>query len=170
MSFSKCRSSACLAAAVAAALSLPVLAQDKSPSQSASAPKASADSKSTSHKGSEEITVLTPVLVMMPTTVAVDNATKNGCWVKLYDKNNYQGDNFTLAGPIDLPQLTGPFGFNWENRVHSMKVGPKTNVTIYDNRNFRDQDKQVTSGTDIPELSKKMGFFDDFRSMKMSCS
>lgn len=134
----------------------------------------SSDSKSTtdqaSKKSSGDMTVLTPMLIMVPVKVSPDTAMKNGCWVKMYDQKNYQGDSMTLAGPIDMPTMTGPFGFNWENKVHSLEAGPKTTVTIYDNRNFRDQDKVIKGGTKVPELSKQMGFFDDFRSMKLNCS
>ncbi|HSC64241.1 MAG TPA: beta/gamma crystallin domain-containing protein [Caldimonas sp.] len=108
--------------------------------------------------------------MLVPTTFTVDNVTKNGCWVKLYDQKNYQGDSFTLAGPIDLAQMTGPFGFNWENKVKSLKTGPKTSLTIYDNRNFKDQDKTIAYSTNVADMSKQLGYLDDFRSMKMTCS
>ena len=74
-----------------------------------------------------------------------------------------------LSGPLNLPRLVGPFGAHWENKVRSIKTGPKTNVTIYDNRDFRDQNKFLDPGSNIPDMSKQMGFFDDFRSMMLSC-
>ena len=39
--------------------------------------------------------------------------------------------------------MIGPFGFDWENKVRSLKVGPTANLTIFDNRDFRDQDVSV---------------------------
>lgn len=110
-----------------------------------------------------------PVLVMVPIQVSSDISTDSGCWVKLYDKKNFNGDSFLLVGPIDLPVMTGPFGFNWEDKVRSLELGPKANLTIFDNRNFRDEDKFVDVGTKIPDMSKKMGYFDNFRSMMLSC-
>ena len=65
--------------------------------------------------------------------------------------------------------MIGPFGFKWENKVRSLETDPNANLTIYANRNFRDQDKFIDPNKRIPELSKKMGFFDGFRSMMLSC-
>jgi hypothetical protein len=161
-----------LLATVACALATPVIAQTKSAtaaSTSASAAKGSSGSASAPASGTQEVTVLAPLMLLVPTKVSVDDATKNGCWVRLYDRKNFQGDSFTLSGPIDLAQMKGPFGFSWENKVHSLETGPKTSLTIYDNRNFRDHDKTIPAGTKVADMSKKMGFFDDFRSMKMSC-
>ena len=52
--------------------------------------------------------------MMVPVEVSVE-AEKKGCWVKLYDKKNYEGDSLMLTGPISLGQMVGPFGFDWEN-------------------------------------------------------
>ena len=110
-----------------------------------------------------------PVLVMVPVQVSKDINMDKGCWVKLYDKKDFQGDSFTLVGPINLPEMVGPFGFKWENKVRSLETGPKANLTIFDNRNFKDEDKFIDPDKKIPDLSKKMGFFDNFRSMMLSC-
>lgn len=110
-----------------------------------------------------------PVLIMVPVQVSKDVGMDKGCWVKLYDKKDFQGDSFTLVGPINLPEMVGPFGFNWENKIRSLETGPKANLTIYDNRNFRDQDKFIDPNKKVPDLSKRMGFFDDFRSMMLDC-
>ena len=74
-----------------------------------------------------------------------------------------------LTGPVNMPRMVGPFGFDWENKVRSLKVGPTANLTIYDNRDFRDQDKFIDAKTNVPDMSKQMGYFDDFRSMMLSC-
>lgn len=113
-------------------------------------------------------TIPVPILMMVPVEVSVD-AEKKGCWVKLYDKKNYEGDSLMLSGPISLGRMVGPFGFDWENRIRSLKTGPKTNLTIFDNRDFRDQNKFIATGKSVPDMSEKMGFFDNFRSMMVSC-
>ena len=116
-----------------------------------------------------ETIIEVPVLMMVPMKVSTDTSANSGCWVKLYDKKDFNGDSFLLVGPVELPVMTGPFGFNWENKVRSLEVGPNANLTIFDNRNFRDQDKFVDAGEKIPNMSKKMGFLDDFRSMMLTC-
>jgi len=134
--------------------------------------KANEKSKSASKSKPEkkdDVIVEVPVLMMVPVEVSKDMVTNKGCWVKLYDKKNYQGDSLVITGPIDLPQMIGPFGFNWENKVRSLEIGPNSNLTIYDNRDFRDEDKFIDANAKVPDMSKKMGFFDDFRSMQLSC-
>jgi hypothetical protein len=154
---------------LAFALASPAMAQQSAASAAGSRNAAPARSASAPTNDSVATTVLTPLLVLVPTKVSVDDATKSGCWARLYDQKNFKGDSFTLGGPIDLAEMKGPFGFNWENKVRSLETGPKTSLTIYDNRNFRDQDKKIAKGVKVPDMSKQMGFFDDFRSLKMSC-
>ncbi|SFO01173.1 hypothetical protein SAMN05216386_2349 [Nitrosospira briensis] len=54
-----------------------------------------------------------------------------------------------LTGPISLGRMVGPFGFDCENRIQSLKTGPKTNPTIFDNQNFRDQNKFIAAGKSV---------------------
>ncbi|SCX59343.1 beta/gamma crystallin domain-containing protein [Nitrosospira sp. Nsp1] len=149
-----------------------VYAQDSIDKSNASekskhAEKSKKNSQTKKNEGGTIVEV--PVLMMVPVEVSSDMSTNSGCWVKLYDKKDYSGDSFLLVGPVELPVMTGPFGFNWENKVRSLEVGPNANLTIFDNRNFRDQDKFVDAGKKVPNMSKKMGFFDDFRSMMLTC-
>jgi hypothetical protein len=109
-----------------------------------------------------------PVLTVVPAQVMTD-LEKKGCWATFYGKKNYEGDSLMLTGPASIARMTGPFGFDWENKVRSLKVGPRANLTIYDNRDFRDQDKFIDAKTNVPDMSKQMGFFDDFRSIMLSC-
>lgn len=115
-----------------------------------------------------QVTIQVPILMLVPVEVSADLERK-GCWVKFYEKKNYEGDSLTLAGPLNLPRLIGPFGSDWENKVRSLKTGPRAGVTIYDNRDFRDQNKFIEANGNVPDMSEKMGFFDDFRSMMLSC-
>ena len=106
--------------------------------------------------------------MMVPMQASNDLAMEKGCWAKLYDKKNFQGDSLLLVGPINLARMLGPFGVNWENKVRSIETGPRTNLTIFDNRNFGDEDKFIEPNVKIPDLSRKMGFFDNFRSLMLS--
>lgn len=99
-----------------------------------------------------------------------DVSLKNGCWVRIFSEPNYTGDTLTLAGAVAMPNMKGPFGINWSDRVRSIEVGKRATVHFYDNENFRDQDKHFEPGQKVPNVSKQLGFFDDFRSMKMTCA
>jgi hypothetical protein len=110
-----------------------------------------------------------PVFMTVPTQQSDRLAMEKGCWVKLYDKKDFNGDSLLLIGPLNLARLIGPFGFDWENRVRSLQTGPNANLTIFDNRNFKDEDKFIDPNRQIPNLSEKMGLFNDFRSMILAC-
>ncbi|MBA4142707.1 MAG: hypothetical protein H0X43_06810 [Nitrosospira sp.] len=110
-----------------------------------------------------------PVLMLVPIEISADME-KKGCWVKFYEREGFRGDSLTLMGPINLSRLIGPFGADWENKVRSLKTGPTANLTIYDNRDFRDQNKFIGVNVFVPDMSERMGFFDDFRSIMLSCT
>ena len=131
--------------------------------------KFASKSKSSKSAGKEgDIIIEVPVLMLVPVDVS-SNVKTNGCWVKLYDGKDYQGDSFTITGPINLAKMVGPFGFNWDNKVRSLETGPKANVTIFNTWNFQNEDKFIDANSRVPNLSKEMGFFDNFRSMMLSC-
>ncbi|PTR14745.1 beta/gamma crystallin [Nitrosospira sp. Nsp2] len=64
-----------------------------------------------------------------------------------------------LLSRIFLCRGFSPFGFDWENKVPSLEVGPEANLTLYDNCDFQDQVKSIDAKTNAPEMSKQMGFF-----------
>ena len=131
--------------------------------------KSASKSKSSKSAGKEgDIIIEIPVLMLVPVDVS-DTMKNKGCWVRLYDGKDYQGDSFTITGPINLPKMVGPFGFNWDNKVRSLETGPKANLTIFNTWNFQNEDKFIDANSRVPNLSKEMGFFDNFRSMMLSC-
>lgn len=111
------------------------------------------------------------VFMLVPADMAAkQSAAKGGCWAKIYDGENYMGDTLTLTGPISLADMTGPFGLNWDDRVNSVEIGSKATLTVFDNEAFRDQVAQFKSGQKVPDISKKLGFFDEFASVRLTCS
>lgn len=102
--------------------------------------------------------------------VAQDQWMKSGCWVKLYDDPNFTGDTLTLSGPVDMPNMVGPFGIDWKGKISSIEIGPNTALTVYDNENFRDPVSTFKPGQRVGGVSKKMGFFDQMSSLKMQCT
>jgi hypothetical protein len=145
-----------------------VRAQDSADKPVMNKPPQSENQRSSNQGSKDKMTIEVPVLMFVPVQVSTDLERK-GCWVKLFDKKDFEGDSLLLTGPVNFPRMTGPFGYDWENKVRSLKTGPKANLTIYDNRNYRDQDKFIDANKNIPDLSEKMGFFDNFRSMMLSC-
>jgi hypothetical protein len=68
-----------------------------------------------------------------------------------------------------MATMRGPFGFDWENEVESIKTGPKATITIYDNENFAERSEWVGPSKEIENLDDRMKLFDSFRSMKVDC-
>lgn len=110
----------------------------------------------------------TAVLVLLPVVQVADDKLGNGCWVKFYDGANYKGANLTLVGPVDLPKMDvpGPAWRDWD----SAKVGSKATVTTYDNEAYRDKTAVLNANQQIPDLrDKKLGWFDEVKSVRVSC-
>lgn len=94
---------------------------------------------------------------------------KKGCWAKFHDGENFSGDMLTLMGPVDMPDMKGPFGIDWKGKISSVETGPKARVMVYDNENYKDLVATFKPGQKSNEVSKKLGFFDEFSSMKILC-
>lgn len=110
------------------------------------------------------------VLLLIPVNAPEHNQwKKKGCWAKFYDDENYSGDNLTLLGPVDMADMTGPFGVDWKGKISSVETGPKARVLVYDNENFKDLVATFKPGQKSADVSKKMGFFDEFSSIKIAC-
>jgi Beta/Gamma crystallin len=144
-------------------------ANDSGAKQAPTSASGAGQKSSSGASADSTITANVPVVVMVPVRLSMQEEAK-GCWAKLYDQQKYQGDNLMLLGPVDLPRMRGPMGMSWENKIESVETGPKAQVVIYDNENFRDRNKVVSPGSKVPELDEKLGFFDNVRSLKVSCS
>lgn len=111
------------------------------------------------------------VFMLVPIAVATkDNSMKSGCWARIYSGTNYTGDTMTLTGPVSLADMSGPFGLNWDDKVDSLEMGPKATLTVFDNEGFRDQVGLFKPGQKVADISKRLGFFDEFASVRLSCS
>lgn len=110
------------------------------------------------------------IYMLVPVDMAArENSMKSGCWARIYSGTNYSGDSLTLAGPHAIADMSGPYGLNWDDRVDSIELGPKATLTVFDNQQFRDQVAQFKPGQKVPDISKKLGFFDEFASVRLSC-
>lgn len=116
-------------------------------------------------------TAARPVFMLVPAeTAGKDSPLKSGCWTRVYDGENFTGDSLTVVGPVSVSEMSGPYGLNWDDKVNSIEAGPKATVTVFDNAGFRDQVAQFKPGQKVPDVSKKLGFFDEFGSIRVACS
>ena len=111
------------------------------------------------------------VFMLVPVAVAAkDNSMRSGCWAKIYSAANYSGDTLTLTGPLSIADMSGPYGLNWDDKVDSIELGPKATLTVFDNEQFRDQVAQFKPSQKVADISKRLGFFDEFASVRLSCA
>jgi hypothetical protein len=76
------------------------------------------------------------------------------CWAEFFEKSNYEGSHFRLAGPIQLDNLKNVNGENWASRIDSIKVGPKASLVIFENINFKLTLKEMAK---YPDLMRALG-------------
>ncbi|MEZ4750394.1 MAG: beta/gamma crystallin domain-containing protein [Bdellovibrionota bacterium] len=89
------------------------------------------------------------VVALVPVTIAK----KNGCWVKLYNGENFSGKTLSIVGPHNLSNLElERYGFNWEGRVGSLEVGPNATVTAYDDQNFNREPQVLIAGSNVRDV------------------
>jgi hypothetical protein len=110
------------------------------------------------------------VYMMVPVEVATAGAPlQRGCWAKMYDAENYAGESLTLAGPTTINDMSGPFGINWDDRVESVQTGPQALLTVFDDEDFEEPVAQFKPGQQVADVSRRMGFFDEFGSIRLVC-
>ena len=90
---------------------------------------------------------------------------KNGCYIDVWMKANFEGESVRIQGPAEYPSLIFAQG-NWGDRISSLRVGPNAFVIAYRDPNFGD--RQVIFGPDdeVPDLGD-LKFDDDIDSLRV---
>lgn len=108
-------------------------------------------------------------MVVPVEVVTADDAMKRGCWVKLYDGQNYSGESLTLLGPTMVRDMSGPFGINWDDKVKSVQTGPRATLSVFDDEAYQERVAEFKPGQNEADVSKRLGFFDEFGSIRVDC-
>lgn len=122
---------------------------------------------------STSASVPTPMtLMLIPATQqrTAQAAMKDGCWATLYGEANFEGNALTLVGPIDMKRMVGPYGFDWDQKLRSIKTGPRAYVTLFDNEAYRDRSAKLDPGASVSQITDKLGLFEEVQSMLVSCN
>lgn len=116
--------------------------------------------------GQPQVWLLVPVEAS-----ANDSGIRNGCWARIWTRENFTGDALTITGPNNIPDLdqTRLFGLDWDDRVRSVELGAKASMTVFDNENYRDLVTQFKPGQRVPDVSKRTCFFEELASLKIDC-
>jgi hypothetical protein len=158
------------AASIAASLFIGnTQAQTKAPVGISDDTKSSAAQAGDASKGTA-VTIPLPVIIMVPLEFRADPNLANGCWVRLFNGENFKGDDeLTIVGPINLQTLKMPSGINWKRKAESLIAGPKATVTVYENEFFRDKTITFNPGQKVDNLRKSLGILHAIDSLKVAC-
>lgn len=92
-------------------------------------------------------------------------ASGEGCYIHLYDGNDFKDTDFKLTKPgsyRDLANLPGA-SQDWTDEADSAKVGPAATVTIYEDTGFTGQSMTLKPGSDHASLDPEPS------SLKLRC-
>ena len=110
-------------------------------------------------------------LLVTPSALAMDDALAGGCWARLYKDRDYAGTALTLTGPLSIPSIdSSAIAANEIGRAYeSVVVGPAATLTVWAQEDYEDDGAVFEAGQKIPALRRVKSYFDEFKSMKLSC-
>ncbi len=94
------------------------------------------------------------VFCVLAAAAASVNAEDKDCWVNFFEEADYTGKQLHVAGPSQLETLDKVENEDWNERIHSLKVGPKARVTVYKNPKFQ---LSLTPMANSPEQMQALG-------------
>lgn len=88
-------------------------------------------------------------VILLTSTVSFAYAEDKDCWADFFEEAQYAGKHLLIKGPSQLENLNKINGEDWNQRIHSIKVGPKAKVIVYQNPRFE---------LSLTEMAKKPDF------------
>lgn len=110
------------------------------------------------------------VMLLVPVEMQTQSsASSHGCWARLYGQDQMKGDTLTLVGPVDMMNMTGPFGIDWGQKVSSIEAGPQAKLTLYSGSGFKNRAATVEAGKRVGNVEDSLGQGQQINSMRISC-
>lgn len=165
----------CAGLAALAALSVPAFAQRAGEEPQVNEKQKATEDQRTKEKqqandaqraGNRSTQRAEPVVL---TVTTVSFAESTGCWVKLYDGENFTGRSLTLMGAQSLPNLEFGIGYDWEGDIDSVLVGPKARLALYDDEDYTDDRRDLAENARVADLHKTL-FDEGVESMSLTCT
>jgi Beta/Gamma crystallin len=94
------------------------------------------------------------VAILLLGSVSNAYAGDKDCWADFFEEVQYAGKHLFIEGPTQLENLNKVNGEDWNQRIHSIKVGPKAKVTVYQNPRF---ELKISDMAMSPELMRSWG-------------
>jgi hypothetical protein len=94
------------------------------------------------------------ILALLSTSAPNAYAEDKGCWADFFEHSQYAGKHLLIEGQTKLENLNKVNGEDWNQRIHSIKVGPKAKVTVFQNPHF---ELPIPKMLEKPELMQAWG-------------
>jgi len=99
-------------------------------------------------------------------------AQANGCWVHVWEDENFQDDNDRIQGPgrfNNMRNLPGANKDDWGDEIDSIEMGPKASGTFWEDEGFRDNSIRLSPGEKRSNLRGSPDLGDTIDSMEITC-
>ncbi len=92
------------------------------------------------------------------------------CWVEVHEDADFVRDKpwTRIQGPSELENLDNLAGYDWNDRISSIRVGPDAIVQVYEHAKFRGEVREYGYGRYIDNLDDD-GLNDHVSSIKIRC-
>ncbi len=76
------------------------------------------------------------------------------CWVEIHEDANFLRDTpwTRLQGPTEIDHLTDVAGYDWNDKISSLRVGPDAIVQLYEHADFRGDVREYRYGRYVDDL------------------
>jgi hypothetical protein len=94
----------------------------------------------------------------------------NGCYVFIYDQENWRGERVVLNGPgkwQSVERLRRNDDKDWRNNIRSIEVGSSATVTVYTEPNYQGVSQQFGPASDPSRLEGSLST--GIESLALSC-
>ena len=94
----------------------------------------------------------------------------NGCYVFIYDQDNWRGERAVLNGPgkwQSVERLRRNDDKDWRNNIRSIEVGSSATVTVYTEMNYRGVSQQFGPASDQARFEGSLAT--GIESLALSC-
>lgn len=107
------------------------------------------------------------VYMLAPAEFA-DDKLANGCWVRFYEDDDFEGESVLVVGPIEVAELDD---FTRFGSPDSAVAGGRAEVSLFDEPNFEEKSANLKPGQRVPDLGdEKQGLFENIESLRIKCS
>jgi hypothetical protein len=92
------------------------------------------------------------------------------CWAEIYEDTDFdvKDPHVKIQGPTQIATLKDYSGFNWNNEIESIVVGPNAHVMAYSDKDFKGTELEFTPNKRANDLSK-LNMSDEIESLKITC-